>query len=231
MTGPRVILLSGWAHPASALQPLADLLAPRADTTCVSAADWRPDLLRSLPGRLYLAGWSQGGMLALEAAAQEPARVAGLVLIGSTARFCRAPDYPFGPEPREVRAMAASLAKEPEQTLRSFLERAARPAADAEEAARSKVSTAMAIGLDRLRTGLKYLLEADLRTQVRQLPVPILLLHGKKDVVIPWQASQWMADVLKKRRLALFDDFGHDLPVRHPEAVAEEALGFLKMGS
>ncbi|MFL6692920.1 MAG: alpha/beta fold hydrolase, partial [Ramlibacter sp.] len=59
-------------------------------------------LLVRYPGRLALCGASMGGMLAMEAARQAPARIAGLALLGTTAR-------PEDEDTRKVREKAIAL--------------------------------------------------------------------------------------------------------------------------
>jgi pimeloyl-ACP methyl ester carboxylesterase len=227
----RLIAVSGWAHPARALGPVASALSDFFDTDlCAATEDIRP-VVEASDSPLFLLGWSMGGMLALEAAAGDPDKVAGLILISSTAFFCRGHDYNSGAETKELRAMAQALRRNPEQTLARFMEKAARPAVESGPTIQSRVADALSLGTPELERGLEYLLDTDLRSAAGRVDIPVLLLHGKDDAIVPWQASQFLASRIRRSRLHLYDDYGHDLPIRNPVAVARETTAFARGGS
>ncbi len=73
----------------------------------VSSLEERMDDVRAVMDavgseRALLLGISEGGPMAALFAATYPMRTAGLVLMGSYARWLRAPDYPIGSRPEEV---------------------------------------------------------------------------------------------------------------------------------
>ncbi|MFH0953512.1 MAG: alpha/beta fold hydrolase [Verrucomicrobiota bacterium] len=226
MSRPRIVLVSGWAHPAETLQPLADKLSDALAATVLPASDDLVRVLQANAAPCLLLGWSLGGMKALEAALHFPGKVSGLVLVSATARFCREQDYPCGVDRSEVRAMARALRQTPGDVLTRFMETAARPVEEPAASIRSKVADAMARGADRLKAGLAYLLDTDLRMALESLHQPVLLLHGREDAIIPWQASQHLANLLRNSRLVLLDGLGHDLPIRCPQPVAEQVIAF-----
>jgi pimeloyl-ACP methyl ester carboxylesterase len=57
-------------------------------------------------------GVSEGGAMAALLAASEPARVSGLVLYGTCARFSWAPDYPYGFTAEQLEATVEFLERE-----------------------------------------------------------------------------------------------------------------------
>ena len=113
-----VLLISGWAHGAEAMSPLteavrdsyrivslslaspgirsgemqgaeADAAGPQDAATPISAyAKAVVRHLEEIDEPSCIIGWSTGGIAAIEAAARCPRKVAGLVLLGTTARFC-----------------------------------------------------------------------------------------------------------------------------------------------
>ena len=74
---------------------------------------------------------------------------------------------------------------------------------------------------------MNYLQSSDLRKTVKTLDVPAIVLHGREDRVIPWQAGQWLIDNLPQARGLLFDGIGHDLPMDHPGLVANAVREFI----
>jgi len=221
---PLVLMIAGWAHPAAALRPLADALAGFASPRLLAADESLPKLGEPA----FLLGWSLGGLRALYAALHAPEKWPGLILIGTTARFCAAPDFPHGLATARLRAMKTALRKTPEAVLRQFFADVAAPAQLAPAELDEKVQVALASGLEKLAAGLDELLATDLRAQLGGNPTPALVLHGRADRVIPCAAGEALAQQFVFSRFAAFEDLGHDLPLRTPEPLAAEIKLFLE---
>ena len=224
MTRPVMLLASGWAHPADCLASLAAQLRPCLD---VALLDPDPDALRArleaLPVPAWLAGWSLGGMLALQAAAAHPSRARGLILISSTARFTRAaPDDPAGVPAARLRALTAAVRKHPAEALGPFLGQCAAPAAPLVTA-----QVALTLGAPALLAGLERLAQLDLRAECAGLQAPALILHGAQDRVIPPAAADRLARDIPGAQGRRHPTAGHDLPLREPEWVGREILSFI----
>ena len=231
-------LISGWAHAASSLEPLARALAEEFDASLFAPSDFGPDAqgwpagmaarLVVAPAPPVLAGWSLGGMVALAALQREPAPPArALVLIASTARFCAAPDHPYGVPERNLRALVLALRRDPRAAVEAFLRDAARPAVPAVSELRKRAEEAVAAG-PALAAGLAFLQSTDLRPGCARLRLPTLLLHGGADAVIAPEASRHLHGAIPSSRLALLEDAGHDLPVRHAAWVAGQMARWMK---
>ncbi len=239
---PPMIILSGWAYPAKSMQPLADALADHFDIRLVSPhelavraaagkrrtayAEGLLALLKERAEPCCLLGWSMGGMVALETAAEAPARVAGLILVSTTAKFCSDEDYPCGTPERNLRALAIALKKDPATVLSQFYAESAAPEKLDPAALHARLAEGLALGAETLIRDLRYLQVADFRRAARAIRAPALILHGREDRVIPWQAGQWLCDNLGKNPCVLLDGKGHDLPFRHPRETAREILRF-----
>lgn len=201
MATANAIFISGWAHDAAAMHPLASALGVAESATCLSLADLLAEEIRNskleigqskienspspyaaaLAARLRssqkpvaLCGWSTGGMVALEAAMAVPEKVSRLVLVSATARFCATDGYACGLPGGNLRALTAGAARAPEAALKGFFELAAAPATLTPEEAAAKVAAALMQGADTLKHGLNYLRDCDLRSK---LTVPEALSH------------------------------------------------------
>ena len=221
---PLLLMIGGWAHPAKALQPLADAVQEFAEPRLLAAHEPLPQPERPA----FLLGWSLGGLHVLRAAQANPDRWPGLIFVSSTARFCTTPDFPHGTEPARLRAIKAALRKDPESVLRQFFVDVAAPAVLEPDALESKIRAALALGSEQLTKGLEELLKTDLRTQSKQIAKPVLVVHGCDDRIIPCAAGEWLAAQFAFNRFVAVDAVGHDLPTRKPAKVAEEIKLFLE---
>ncbi len=81
--------------------------------------------------------------------------------------------------------------------------------------------------LNTLISGLEYLRTTDLRSKTPTLNLPVLLLHGAEDRIIPAAASEWLHERLPDSQLRIFKNDGHALPAHHFGEVMDEILRFL----
>lgn len=223
-----LLLVSGWAHDERALLPLVEELD--AGAGCVLTA---PHLLRAerytaglleaarkMQPPVAIIGWSLGGMIALEAAAEYPDLFSHVVLISSCAVFCRKSDYEFGTDPSVVQAMLRRLETNPEEVLKGFRSKAfSASSADAVPSA--------AIGQEELRDGLRYLIAADLRPRLQSFPVPLLLIHGVQDRVISWRSAEFVQQLVPGSSLRLIEKGDHAMLMARPREIAAAIAEFV----
>jgi pimeloyl-[acyl-carrier protein] methyl ester esterase len=171
------------------------------------------------PGPVRLAGWSLGALLALEAALATPGRHAAVALIAGTARFCADGEGHPGTEPRALRAMSTRLGRNPAAVVRGFADACAAP--DGGDAARSWwVAQAGRHGPHALGRGLAALAALDLRGALRRLRLPVRLVHGERDGVVPLASAAALAAGCADARLTVLPGRGHALPFTAPAEVA-----------
>jgi pimeloyl-[acyl-carrier protein] methyl ester esterase len=175
-------------------------------------------------------GWSLGGQLAMQLAADPALAVPRLVLIASTPRFVRGRDWPFGlPEPT-VLDFAAQLARDPAGTVASFLELQVRGSAAAGEVLASLSRALREQGSAQpaaLASALGLLRQNDLRSVARSLPVAALVIAGEYDRVTPPQAAEALVQLLPRATLRVLRRAGHAPFLSHPEEVLATMLAFM----
>jgi len=167
-----------------------------------------------------------GGAVALGLAVERPdvaaERVSALVLINSSAR---------GPADRPVsRARAVVL----DWSVVEHVGRHGRHgmvltrANFGSDPRRSHVAAVRAIGLASpaaRRHGLtRRLLGIDLTDRLRDVRVPVVVLAGAADRVLPPSESTRIAETVPGARVHVFQGAGHMLPVERSEEVAEQIL-------
>jgi pimeloyl-[acyl-carrier protein] methyl ester esterase len=242
-TGRELVLLHGWGMNAGAWQgvraPLAQ--ACRVHTVDLPGYGGSPyagqdmetlldALLSRLPAHFALAGWSWGGQLALHLAQRAPHRVARLVLVATPPRFVQSADWPHAVEAAVFARFAAGLEQDAAATLRRFLALQAQGEPEARQVMRQLQAAITAHGGEdpaALRWGLADLLQRDMRPAARQCQMPVLLVHGAQDALVPAAAAQWLQAALPAARLLLYPQCGHAPFVSHAEAFVQAVTEFL----
>jgi pimeloyl-[acyl-carrier protein] methyl ester esterase len=132
------------------------------------------------------------------------------VLVATTPRFVRSPDWQHGID-EEVFARFMS---DVEQDSDSLLDRFAALQAHGDHHAQSivrRLRECAAVGCSpgTLAGGLALLKQTDLRADAAQIVQPALLVHGANDRVAPPQAGTWLAANMRDARFIEFANAGH----------------------
>jgi pimeloyl-[acyl-carrier protein] methyl ester esterase len=244
--GPAVVLLHGWATSGRVLAGLAARLAGRRRVVVpdlrghgrsppppgpFSLEDHAGDVA-ALAGALglerpILAGWSMGAQVALAAATRLGA--AGLALLAPTARFTAGDGHPHALPRAQLEGLAARMRiHAPKALARFFAACLAEGEVDGAERSRALAllsadppDTGAALGaLDALAAG-------DQRASLPGLALPVLLVHGEADAIVPPGASEAMAAALPDARRVALPGAGHAPFLTRPDAVAAAAEAFL----
>lgn len=229
---PSIVLLPGLACDGALWAPQAEALAEAGWPVQGSDVHERAPTLEAMAetllaehtGTLLLAGASMGSMVALHAALQAPQRVAGLVLVGSSAR---ADDD----ELRRLRADAIDHFEhgDVEPFLRANVPFVLHPRRVG-DAALVEHYLAMV-----LRAGARQLVaqnravmqRPDLRPRLAALGCPALVLVGEADGLTPPGHAQELAAALPCAELQVIEGAGHLPTLETPQAVTTRLLAWL----
>jgi pimeloyl-ACP methyl ester carboxylesterase len=218
----RLVLLPGLAADAQMWQ-----------SQCKAFADWHPAvadvhtrhatlpemasaLLREYQGDLVLCGASMGGMLAMEAARQAPQRIAGLALLGTSAR-------PETEEMRQVRETAIELFAQGK--LREVIEPNVAFAFHPERArdatlVGSYLEFVLRAGAEQLiRQNRAVIARPDARIHLPQLRCPVLVMCGDADQLSPRECGEEIAALIPGAQFVAVPDCGHMLTMEQPAFV------------
>ncbi len=228
----KLLLISGWAHGPEAIQPMGDALADRFDVHLRTGAQVLND--RRIPDVDYIVTGSMGGLLVMELLPESCKR---LVLISSTAKFCAGNGYAHGTPEKVLRRMILQLKRNPDAVLEEFFRnvhfpqaerrRGFQPRLDGQCASPNPTRQDASSTVNDLVAGLEYLLASDVRETVPSIKIPVLLLHGAQDRIIPSSASEWLHEHIPDSSLRIFDEHGHALPAHHFTPVMSEIQAFL----
>ena len=222
-TMPQLILIPGLACDArlwqAQLPALPDAMAPAVSDVHMhhgTIEEMAAALLHANDGPLVLCGASMGGMIAMEAARQSPARVQGLALLGTSAR----------PETQDMRALRESAIAlfergevravvEPNVALAFHPIQAADPVLV--DAYLEMVLDAGAAQL--IRQNRAVMQRPDARAHLPALRCPVLVLCGDGDRLAPPECSEEIAALVAAVETVRIDECGHMLTMEKPERV------------
>lgn len=242
--GPDVLLVHGWGLHGGIWTDFAAGLMERARVTRVDlpghgqsemissyTLDALADALAELcPTPTIAVGWSLGALAVLALAQRHASRLRGLVLLGATPRFVAAPDWPHAVAPSLLRQFAADLARDYAGTLSRFLtlqlgmgvaERDVLKRLRALVLARELPSAAG------LNAGLALLEQTDLRPLLATVKLPVLVIHGDRDRLVPPAAAAHLARSLPAARLYILPQAGHAPFLSHTAECLCETRNFL----
>lgn len=234
----NLIFISGWAMPEQSLTGLMRALRELFTVHLINVSgldDGKPGTnglsghaaslvqrLESMKKPYILAGWSMGGMVCMEAVSHLAHSPTGLILLGTTPSFCVRDDFPWGFPQVNVRALAARLIKDASGALTRFYELACHPHDVPQRNIARWVRRSLEFGIHKLDGGLQYLSRYDLRPVAAKIRTPSLVIHGRLDKVVPWQAGEWLSRHMTRAQFAVHENSGHDLPVRYPAWAAAQ---------
>ena len=186
-----LVFIHGWGFSSKVFKsfPGISLELPhhgRSNLNSLNLKALAKEVALKIPKGSILIGWSLGGTLALLIAFFYPSKVSRLVLIGSTACFgCLW-------EKRELRGFLLRLRKERENFLKEFRSRAyPKPFYDF-------------LDIDKSAKLLEDYFLTDIRSYIPHIKIPITLLHGMADSVVPFRASLELYNLAEKAKLITF---------------------------
>lgn len=238
---PHLLGLHGWGMTPRAWQPLTDRLSPniRMDV---------PDLPGHVEGRsrlpatlsdavamiaadvarpVTLLGWSLGALIALAWVLERPADIDRLILLCASPCFVRREGWECAVSPGDFAGFEHGIRDDVEATLKRFC--ALQAAGDAQGRILARVLTGMtsSAGASDLAWGLGLLKTSDLRLRLGEIQVPVLVIQGAKDALIPTEAAEFLVSRIPRAELRLVEGASHAPHVSRPEIVAGAISGFL----
>jgi non-heme chloroperoxidase len=76
--------------------------------------------------------------------------------------------------------------------------------------------------------GIKAFSETDFTENLQSVDIPVLVLHGEDDQVVPFNQAPKAAKLLKNGQLISYPGFPHGMPTTEAETINKDILKFLK---
>lgn len=201
--GNSIVFLHGWGVNSGVWNPLVDILASDYSVTTIDIPGYGQNhermpepyninsvsqlITQHLPDNCVLVGWSLGGLIAQQIAYEFPEKLKQLILICSSPKFVKEPDWP-GIEIDVLTLFSRQLALDFSKMLERFLMIQAMGSENAKfdvKTIKQNVQQYPNPSKKALVTGLNMLENVDLREQFKQLKMPCHVFLGRLDSLVP----------------------------------------------
>ncbi len=152
------------------------------------------DIVRYMPSKHDLVGWSMGGSVALTITYRFPKKVNRVFIIGTTPFFRKAWDF------KNIKAFIYMLRKEGEEGIRIFRKRAYGEFKD-------RIDLLPSIKL------LEDYINLDLSPFLPYIKKEVLIIHGIGDRIVPVKEAFKLASLIPRSRLRIIP--GGHFPIKH----------------
>lgn len=242
--GEPLVMLHGWAMHTAVWRQFALQLAQHHQVICVdlpghglseSVVPYTMDIVvdaivNEFPEQAcVIVGWSLGGNIALRLAEKYPQRIKSLVLIASNPHFIQTETWP-GMSPHVFTQFTNSLHNNSVQTLFRFMSLQVQGHAHAKLLLKqiNKGSQECAPPTKEvLICALSILQTLDQRDALRDLKLPVLMMIGVLDALVPAQVGKCCQSLQPNMELYEIEGAGHLLFITEQEQVVKGLLEFL----
>jgi pimeloyl-[acyl-carrier protein] methyl ester esterase len=243
-TGKSIVLVHGWAMHSGIWLDFAMQLAQYYRVTCIdlpghghsdnldnfTLEQVADALVAAVPDKQSCwLGWSLGATVVLDITRRYPERVNSLVLMAGNPHFTCIEQWP-GIKVELLEAFAEQLTLDAPATLLRFLSLQVAQLPDYKVLLKNLKTAIMARAtpnLDTLQGGLAILKQADLRPALAAAQMPILVLLGTRDSLVPITVGPAIQTLAPNIQVVVIDKAGHVPFLSHPQVVLETMIQFM----
>ncbi|MFT2092179.1 pimeloyl-ACP methyl ester esterase BioH [Paraglaciecola sp. 2405UD69-4] len=245
--GPNLVFLHGWGVNSGVWQPLIDILAKEYSITTIDLPgygqnhDKLPEpydidtvsalIAAHLPTSCVLIGWSLGGLIAQQIAYDFPEKLSQLILVCSTPKFAKEPDWP-GIEKNVLMLFARQLSLDFSKMLERFLMIQAMGSENAKfdvKTIKQNVQQYPNPSETALMAGLNMLEKVDLRVKLNQLTMPCHIFLGRLDSLVPAAVSEQLRELSPTAKVEVIAHASHAPFISDTEGFVKRLLGALTL--
>lgn len=164
--------------------------------------------------KFFLMGISEGGPMSIKFAEENPHRVRGLILFGTTAKFIRSEDYPIGISERSLNVTGENWGQ---GSARDIL---------FPSISREVMDDATYKGFEKLLADkrsiiqiVEYMKTLDVRALLPNLRCPTLVVHFAGDLAVPSRMGRYLADHIPNAEFLEIAGVDHCDLANAPEAI------------
>jgi len=199
-TGPDLLLLHGWGFNSELFNNLVDQYKDQYRITKIDLPghgrsndinggldEWCDEIIKVMPRNPILLGWSLGGLLAINIATK--IKLSKLILVASTPNFVQTNDWPYGIDESNFRQFSDALELNLSKGLKRFVSLQTQDKSQLK--ALNQSIDKFPASAKALNQGLEILLTTDLVDELNQLKIPIEVILGNHDTLVPYRISNW----------------------------------------
>lgn len=199
-----------------------------ADVPADSLDDYVRALISLVHQPVIWVGWSLGGLVVLRLAELYPQRVAAALLVATNPCFVRQHDWQCAVDREVFNQFASDLNENQQKTIRRFLALQVKGLPEAISAVRQlqkSIQTRGQASTKALVSGLRILLETDLRQNISLIECSLHWLLGARDSLVPAMLAQVLKDDLAQSDVVLHPQASHAPFISHQHEFINQLLG------
>lgn len=231
----QIVMIHGWGYDSSVFKTLVETLKSnfRVQTVNLPGYNNTPAVSEYTLNKLALQienqigedvtviGWSMGGLVAMQLAELFPNKVTKLILLTSTPCFSRKETWTEAMDRKVLKNFLVAYNKQPKETLERFTYLTTEGSNNPRNWLRVlKKLTEVEVSQEALEKGLDLLINSDLRDLMRRLDIPILMIFGEKDSLVPVTSKDEVKKLNPKIDINVIKDAGHIPFITDTETVA-----------
>lgn len=243
--GEPVVMLHGWAMHTGVWRVFAEALAKRRQVICLDlpghglSESVQPYTLDSVVDAIFaelpeqactLVGWSLGGSVALRLTEKYPQRIKSLVLIASNPHFVKTGLWQGMPV-QALNEFANNVQKNSVQTLLRFMSIQVQQMDDKKSCLKQIKMTMQECAPpvpEVLMAGLAILHTADLRVALSRLKIPMVMILGELDTLVPVVVGEQCRSLQAQLKLEVIAGAGHIPFITHQQQVLTLMQAFMR---
>lgn len=182
------------------------------------------ELIERLPQNASWLGWSLGGLVAMSVAAKLQQEMKRLILVASTPRFTSTGDWPHAVRKKVFDDFSQQLEQDYLVTLKRFM---LLQVMNSREQRATMLKLNRIMGLEHqdfsngvLQQGLQLLLHTDLRETCRQIRIPVSIILGQQDQLVPAAVGRDWQQLIGQAEVHIIDKAGHAPFLSHAQEFA-----------
>ncbi len=242
--GKPIVWVHGWAMHSGIWRTFAQQLADKYQVICIDLPGHGHSeaidpftlqrisdaLIEKIETAVCWLGWSLGASVVLDIAARYPERVSSLILVAGNPSFLRDDNEWPGLKARLLDDFAEQLHNNCQVTLLRFLSLQINNLSDQKrllQTLKTAVLECPTPDEKTLQGGLEILKNADLRPALSKLNVPVSVILGGLDTLVPVAVGEKMQQLLPSLQLNIIDRAGHVPFLSHSDETAAMISRFM----
>ncbi len=202
--GPDLVLLHGWGFNSELFN---ELIAKYKDQYRITKIDlpghgrsndvdggideWCDEIIKILPNNPILLGWSLGGLLTINIATK--IKISKLILSASSPNFVQNSNWQYGIDADNFKQFSNALQLNLSKGLKRFV------SLQSKNKAQLKILNNFIdqypASTQALNQGLEILLSTNLIDELKNLKIPVSVILGDRDTLVPHQISHWYNEI------------------------------------
>ena len=190
--------------------------------------EWSDRCASAVPAASIWMGWSLGAMLVMNAVLRNRAKIRRAILVSATPKFVREEEWDAGTERTVLRNFLNGFQRDDGKMLKRFVTLQA-GGSDNTRLVFKSLSKHLMVNpgaMSFLEVGLRVLEQVDLRAELKRMDIPMRIIHGEEDRIVPAAAGAYLAGNLPRGDLVMLNT-GHAPFVTQPEEFVEAVVAWI----